>query len=86
MQGMSVVVRPKGWNCEAGRARRRFCSSRVQVNFELNVAVSSSGSINGSSSSVDGDSNFVHFCGEFHEGVEFTRGADVAGQAACWAK
>ena len=43
--------------------------------------VSSSSNINGSSgssgSSINGDSNFVHFCGELHEGVEFTRGGQM---------
>ena len=40
MQGMSVVVRLKGRNCEAGRARRRFCPSGVQVNFEWGLVSS----------------------------------------------
>ena len=49
--------------------------------------VSSSSSINGSSgSSSNGDSNFLHVCNHFHEGVEFSQGgADVAGKTACWA-
>ena len=50
-------------------------------------AVSSSSSINGrSGSSIDGDSNFVQFCNQLHEGLEFSKGgADVAGKTECWA-
>ena len=47
-------------------------------------AVSSSSSINGSSgSSINGDSNFVHFCNQLHEGVEFTPGGGRCGRPNC---
>ena len=84
---MSVVVRLKGRNCEAGRARRRFCPSGVQVIFEWRGGVrwtpiaahgAVSSSINASSgSSINGDSNFAAFCDHLHEGLELTRGGQM---------
>ena len=101
---MSVVVRLKGWNCEAGRARRRFCPSGVQVILNggrlvssgpltnwtggppiaAHEAVSSSSSINGSSgSSINGDSNFVHFVITSTRAWNFQKGGGRCSRQNC---
>ena len=36
-----------------------------------------------SGSSINGDSTFVHFCNELHEGVEFSRGGGRCSRPNC---